>query len=139
VTEKSFSNLKLLVLVTSTLLSSPSLSNDDAGECRKYLDSDPVKRFFQETFDRDGGIDGSCYRIAEKKKLLKASDNDYFAEEVTDAQFRARSQRLVTQDVLDLKPNRAGNSRYITKSSQQTEEDKDTPLIQTVEGFISVK
>ena len=138
-TEKSFSNLKLLVLVTSTLLSSPSFSNEDAAECRKYLASGPVKRFFQETFDRDGGIDGSCYRIAEKKKLLKASDNDYFAEEVTDTQFRERSQSLVTQDILDLKPNRPGNSRYITKAGQHTKEDKENPSIKTLDGFTTVK
>jgi len=127
------------VLVTSTLLSSPSLSNDEVGDCRKYLASNPVKRFFQETFDSDGGIDSSCYRTLERQILLKASDNDYFAEEVTDTQFRERSQSLVTQDILDLKPNRPGNSEYITKSNQQTKEDKDTPLIQTVEGFISIK
>lgn len=138
-TEKSFSNIKLLVLVTSTLLSSLTLANDDAGECRKYLASNPVKRFFQETFDRDGGIDGSCYRIAERKKLLKANDNDYFAEEVTDAKFRVRSQRLANQDVSDSNSGRSGKPQYITKAGQQTKEDKETPAVETVEGFTSVK
>lgn len=138
VTEKFFSNIKLLLLVSSTFFSSSTLAEADTEECQKYVSSNPVKRFFQKAFDSNNVMDSSCYETLERNKLLKISDDDYVATETADAEFRAKTKQSTNHDAVTAGPNLSRDLTY-TEAGQQTNEDDETPSIQTVDGYTTPK